>query len=205
MRTLAAVAVVVVALSLTGQAAAHMLRHEHKLTKMTPRQEYLYGVGSISHAQHAITRYRLVMRWFQARRSFTIHSRNPYTSFVAQSAYAHARVMVRDHRWLLKEGEAFRQEGWKRLHPIPAIPHKSGWLCIHRYEGSWTDSDDPYWGGLQMNRGFMETYGSDMIARFHGYANVWPVWAQMVVAERAYASGRGYGPWPNTARSCGLL
>ena len=56
-----------------------------------------------------------------------------------------------------------------------------------------------------MDRGFMETYGSDFIARFHGYANVWPVWAQMVAAERAYSSGRGYGPWPNTARSCGLL
>lgn len=83
--------------------------------------------------------------------------------------------------------------------------HYSGWLCIHRYEGSWTDSGDPYWGGLQMDRGFMSTYGSDMIARYGGYANVWPPLAQMIVAERAFASGRGYGPWPNTARACGLL
>src|SRR5205823_13975611 len=24
-------------------------------------------------------------------------------------------------------------------------PHKRQWLCIHRYEGSWSDSGDPYW------------------------------------------------------------
>ena len=34
-------------------------------------------------------------------------------------------------------------------------PHKSGWLCIHRFEGAWSDSGDPYWGGLQMDRGFI--------------------------------------------------
>ena len=28
---------------------------------------------------------------------------------------------------------------------------------------------------------------------------------QMWVAERAYRSGRGFYPWPNTARSCGLI
>ena len=30
---------------------------------------------------------------------------------------------------------------------------------------AWNDSGDPYWGGLQMDRGFMRAYGSDMIAR----------------------------------------
>jgi hypothetical protein len=25
------------------------------------------------------------------------------------------------------------------------------------------------------------------------------------VAERAYRSGRGFYPWPNTARACGLI
>jgi len=37
-------------------------------------------------------------------------------------------------------------------------PHRRAWLCIHRYEGSWRDSGDPYWGGLQMDRGFMHSY-----------------------------------------------
>jgi len=27
----------------------------------------------------------------------------------------------------------------------------------------------------------------------------------MWVAERAHRAGRGFTPWPNTARSCGLL
>jgi len=28
---------------------------------------------------------------------------------------------------------------------------------------------------------------------------------QMWVAERAYRNGRGFYPWPNTARYCGLI
>ena len=33
-----------------------------------------------------------------------------------------------------------------------------------------------------------------------GWANRWTALEQMWVAERAHRSGRGYGPWPNTAR-----
>ena len=47
-----------------------------------------------------------------------------------------------------------RHVSWLAAHP----PHKRGWLCIHRFEGSWSDDGDPYWGGLQMDRGFMRTY-----------------------------------------------
>jgi hypothetical protein len=83
-------------------------------------------------------------------------------------------------------------------------PHKAGWLCIHRYEGSWSDSSDPYWGGLQMDRGFMSTYAPGVLLR-RGWADRWTALEQMWVAERAHRSGRGYWPWPNTARSCGLI
>ena len=83
-------------------------------------------------------------------------------------------------------------------------PHKAGWLCIHRYEGSWGDAGDPYWGGLQMDRGFMRTYAPRLLLR-RGWANHWTALEQMWVAERAHRSGRGYWPWPNTARACGLL
>jgi hypothetical protein len=83
-------------------------------------------------------------------------------------------------------------------------PHKSGWLCIHHFEGGWSDSGDPYWGGLQMDRGFMRTYAPPLLLR-KGWANRWTPLEQMWVAERAHRSGRGYGPWPNTARYCGLL
>jgi len=82
-------------------------------------------------------------------------------------------------------------------------PHRSGWQCIHRFEGSWSDSGDPYWGGLQMDRGFMQHYAPRMLLR-KGWANRWSPLEQMWVAERAHR-GRGYTPWPNTARYCGLL
>jgi hypothetical protein len=83
-------------------------------------------------------------------------------------------------------------------------PHRLGWLCIHRNEGNWRDSGDPYWGGLQMDRGFMQTYAPRVLLR-RGWADRWTALEQMWVAERAHRSGRGYWPWPNTARSCGLI
>src|SRR4029453_7842803 len=73
-------------------------------------------------------------------------------------------------------------------------PHKTGWLCIHRYEGRWSDSDDPYWGGLQMDRGFLQSYAPGVLLR-RGWANRWTALEQMWVAERAHRSGRGYWPW----------
>jgi hypothetical protein len=88
----------------------------------------------------------------------------------------------------------------KAIHP----PHKSAWLCIHRYEGSWRDSGDPYWGGLQMDRGFMDGYAPGYLLR-RGFADRWSPLEQMWVAERAYRSGRGFYAWPNTARMCGLI
>jgi hypothetical protein len=82
-------------------------------------------------------------------------------------------------------------------------PHRGGWQCIHRLEGSWRDSGDPYWGGLQMDRGFMRSYAPRLLLR-KGWANHWSPLEQMWVAEHAHR-GRGYAPWPNTARYCGLL
>jgi hypothetical protein len=86
------------------------------------------------------------------------------------------------------------------LHP----PHKQAWVCIHRYEASWSDSGDPYWGGLQMDRGFMAGYAPHHLLR-RGWADRWSPIEQMWVAERAYRSGRGFYAWPNTARACGLI
>jgi hypothetical protein len=78
------------------------------------------------------------------------------------------------------------------------------WVCIHNHEAAWNDSGDPYWGGLQMDRGFMLAYGRDMIARHDGgLADTWTPAEQILVAERAYAT-RGFAPWPNTSRRCGL-
>ena len=83
-------------------------------------------------------------------------------------------------------------------------PHLRAWTCIHRYEGSWADSSAPYYGGLQMDLGFQRHYGAALLAR-KGTANYWTPLEQMWVAERALNAGRGFWPWPNTARMCGLL
>jgi len=85
-----------------------------------------------------------------------------------------------------------------------------GWLsdafqCIHRYEGGWTsNTGNGYYGGLQMDLAFQSRYGGDFLTRW-GTADNWPVWAQIQAAAAAYQSGRGFYPWPNTARACGLL
>jgi hypothetical protein len=98
--------------------------------------------------------------------------------------------------WVRAAGRAYL----KAINP----PHKGAWLCIHRHEGSWLDSGDPYWGGLQMDRGFMAGYAPRYLLR-RGFADHWSPVEQMWVAERAYRSARGFYAWPSTARYCGLI
>lgn len=75
--------------------------------------------------------------------------------------------------------------------------------CIHRYEGAWNDRGAPYWGGLQMDMNFQRSYGREFLRAF-GTADHWPPGIQIAVAIKAYLSGRGFSPWPNTSRRCGL-
>jgi len=82
-------------------------------------------------------------------------------------------------------------------------PHKAAWWCIHSYEGSWTDPNAPYYGGLQMDYEFQQAYGLDLL-RAKGTADHWTPLEQMWVAERAYVT-RGFYPWPTTARFCHLI
>ncbi|HXH88793.1 MAG TPA: transglycosylase family protein [Gaiellaceae bacterium] len=110
------------------------------------------------------------------------------------------RVWVRD-LWRTRSVAAER----RALRP----PHRSQWLCIHRYErhpaqGWATRTGNGYYGGLQMEISFQRTYGSDVYRR-KGTANNWSAVEQMWVAERAHRSGRGFTPWPTTARACGLI
>jgi hypothetical protein len=96
----------------------------------------------------------------------------------------------------------------EREPPQPAVsdsPLYGPFMCIHRGEGAWdSNTGNGYYGGLQMDYEFMRSYGPEYLARW-GTADRWPPAIQLLVAYRAYASGRGYNPWPNTARACGLL
>lgn len=75
--------------------------------------------------------------------------------------------------------------------------------CIHAHEGSWTDPNPPYYGGFQMDVTFMRSYGPEYLAAW-GTADHWPPAVQLAVAMRGYFA-RGFEPWPNTARACGLI
>ena len=66
-------------------------------------------------------------------------------------------------------------------------------------KGRGTIPNGPYYGGLQMDLAFQRAHGWDFYRRW-GTADSWPVWAQLVTAERAYRT-RGFQPWP-TARYC---
>jgi hypothetical protein len=88
--------------------------------------------------------------------------------------------------------------------PAPAAL-SGAFMCIHRYEGAWdSNTGNGYYGGLQMDLAFQSLYGGEYLRRW-GTADAWPVWAQIQAAVRAYQSGRGFGPWPRTARACGLI
>jgi hypothetical protein len=84
-------------------------------------------------------------------------------------------------------------------------PHVASWRCIHRFEASWhANTGNGYYGGLQMDLGFQRRYGAFLL-RTKGTADRWSPLEQMWVAERAHRSARGFWPWPNTARYCGLV
>jgi hypothetical protein len=104
-------------------------------------------------------------------------------------------------RWVrdLWRGRAVRARR-RALNP----PYRSAWLCIHRYEASWRDPGAPYYGGLQMDVSFQRRY-APRLYRVKGTADHWTPLEQIWTAERARRSGRGFTPWPNAARLCGVL
>jgi hypothetical protein len=115
------------------------------------------------------------------------------------------RKTVRRARALLRYHEHRLAVASERIQQLTFPSYlESAFLCIHHYEGAWNaNTGNGYYGGLQMDTSFQSTYGPEFVAQW-GTADNWPVWAQLEVARRAYVSGRGFGPWPNTARSCGF-
>jgi hypothetical protein len=165
-----------------------------------------WGVSSLSAATlrahhvprrplpHVVKAHRVDSRLTQRLRATAWH-----WQAIVGTRRVRARVSLDSPRGLL----FWRRQARRMMRLAGHPPHKSGWLCIHRFEGSWSDSGDPYWGGLQMDRGFMRSYAPRELLR-RGLANRWTPLEQMWVAERAYRT-RGYYPWPNTARYCGLV
>lgn len=108
-----------------------------------------------------------------------------------------------DPRQIRRVADLWRKRSDRAYRRARRPPHLRQFLCIQRYEARWTDTGDPYWGGLQMDRSFQRAYGGYLL-RTKGTADRWSPLEQIWVAEKALRS-RGFSPWPNTARSCGLL
>lgn len=180
---LAAVAIALVPQATAREHAAkaakvlqrHMLVDTHELRRI---------LGRIERNRDETWRWQKVMH----------RPRTPYAASAGKVRSLAYVQWVRD-LWLRRSVHAKQQA----LHP----PHKAQWLCIHHYEGSWSDPNAPYYGGLQMDVEFQQTYGGDLLHR-KGTADHWTPLEQMWVAERAYKT-RGFWPWPNTARYCGLI
>ena len=137
-----------------------------------------------------IRRFRADTRHWQT----VMRGRPPGGISRSLSARSLGRLRLLERRWRHRAHSAW----WHATHP----PQMRDWLCIHRYEGSWADSGSPYWGGLQMDLSFQQAYGGWLL-RHKGTADHWSPLEQIWVAERASRS-RGFSPWPNTARDCGL-
>ena len=150
----------------------------------------------LTKADHRVTRRIISQRNSTWRWQDVMQvERTPYSG-------THEQSMSRAYRtWVLSVWERRAKQAWRKA---TRPPHYDEWMCIHRYEGSWVDPNAPYYGGLQMDLGFQRAYGAKLLAT-KGTADNWSPLEQMWVAERAHASGRGFYPWPNTARYCNLF
>lgn len=191
-RLLLAAALAFALVGTTAQTAeAHGIYRKVKISKLPLKAQVEIYQYNILHARYTLA-------WWRSRNGNWAFDGKRYPV-----AYHTATRDIRFHKHLLKNAARnLAAAQWKLV--LSQIPHYYSWLCIHRYEGSWTDPNAPYYGGLQMDWNFMRTYGSWLLSH-KGTADHWTPFEQMLVAERAHRSGRGFGPWPNTARYCHLL
>jgi hypothetical protein len=105
--------------------------------------------------------------------------------------------------WLGARSERIRPDE----RPLRArVAHYDALMCIADHEsGARWDiaTGNGYYGGLQMDRSFQQAYAPHLY-RTKGTADNWTAEEQLRAAGRAIAV-RGFTPWPNTARMCGLL
>ena len=181
-RRVLAVAMVAL-LAATSTAQAHTYPH-HMLRKIHRNRDAVWRIQDKMDAPH--TPYR---HWAER------HCKNKHCRYVILEKWR------KRHRY------------WKTLYAhigTAVSAHavvgsvRSNLLCIHSHEGAWNaNTGNGYYGGLQMDYSFMQTYGGSYLSAY-GTADKWPIEDQLRAGARAVAS-RGYSPWPNTAAMCGLL
>jgi hypothetical protein len=200
MRTLA----VCLLLALPASVAASERPHTTTVKKHTPRPQPTCQTGCRIHRERVAVRRlrRKVVRRAQA--AYLPHPRRAHLSW--RRSQVHRELAY----WRRKDRRT------RTLASVPRsvrVPRWHEWQCIAHFESmsiwSMSPTSEPasggsYWGGLQMDVEFQHTYGEDMIRLHHGgLANTWTAAEQITVANRAWQT-RGYQPWPNTSRMCGL-
>lgn len=149
-----------------------------------------------------VERAKTMIRWFER------HHHGKTIAWLRRHPRALRDVNVARQRVIRGRAELERIRALLRKRETPARPrHYREWLCIYSHENGgygWTaHTGNGYYGGLQMDREFQQTYGASLYAS-KGTADRWTSLEQMWVAERAWRT-RGFYPWPTTARMCGLI
>jgi hypothetical protein len=186
-----AVACAVGTVTLVRPAAAEEGVSEPTVTEAQTRERKLATA-------HATSQVRTIKRYRKRTWGWQKLMRTPLTPTSSRN------LMASDpeyRRWVLELWRKRELAARRKAHNPPRL---RAWKCIQRHEGPWNDPHAPYYGGLQMDLTFQRLYGAELLRR-KGTADNWTVIEQMWVAERAYRSGRGFYPWPNTARVCGLI
>lgn len=160
------------------------------------------AVPAVAGAQYDKAIANALVREIEQHRALTWHRQRVMGVRRTGTAYVERRVVSLDVLRRLRD--TWRTRAVRARTRLIRPPHRSAWLCIQRHEGAWKDPNAPYYGGLQMDISFQRAYGRYLLRR-KGTANRWTPAEQMWTAENALRAGRGFHPWPNTARRCGLL
>jgi Transglycosylase-like domain len=197
--TVAVVSTCIVGLVAVDPASAHRI-HTKPIAKLTTKQLRQENT-------HAASVVRFFNRTLKGRYAAAVSHRKKCWQLRTmrpqrRALCFRARESLRDHAWLLRVTR-------HRLRPPEVVAalrwwRSSGAPCVKSHEGAWTsNTGNGYYGGFQADLSFQTAYGREFYRRW-GTANNWPSWAQIVMAYRGWRA-RGWHPWPNTARMCGLL
>lgn len=104
------------------------------------------------------------------------------------------------HYWEHRHYVAWRSyKRYEARNPVVPSWFVSQALCIHSHEGSWTDTGDPFWGGMQfMLSTWVNAGGTGLPSAASPSEQIYRAY---VVWKK---DGGSWREWPNTARMCGL-
>lgn len=161
----------------------------------------------VKHCQQARKSYYKVRFWYTPSHRWTLYLNHPDRKCwqLKLAGPEHLCMLARSQvRVNSAKLGALQSKIEEMTRPRLASNLLDAFTCIHEKEGAWdANTGNGYYGGLQMDMQFQRTYGPEFLRRW-GTADRWPAWAQLEAARRAYVSGRGFGPWPNTHVACNL-